>query len=123
MLCDEYAANFFISVGQNSITGAWKRSGMHPFNRNSEGWTQAINTLGIHTLEVQVEAPPVPDQASSNQRKLAIRQTVLDCYKEWVTKPLENMKTSVSVFKSKKPRSFIPVSSLGLDCSASDLMG
>lgn len=110
-------------LGENSITGGWKRSGMEPIDRNAEGWTQAINSVGFRSAELSI-SPEV--QSEHDKKVMEIRQVLLDHYKEWVTKPVENLKQQLQEKSNPSPpskKSYIPVTALGLDCSTDDLLG
>lgn len=93
---------------------------MQPVDRNADGWTQAINTVGLRTVE------PTPSNHQQFSKVMEIRQVVLEHYKEWVSKPVESLKRQLQE-KSNPPvvsrKSFIPVTSLGLDCSTKELLG
>ncbi len=102
---------------------------MEPVNRYADGWTQAINTVGLRTVELPT--PTHTDSTTSSQEQpldkvMGIRKAVLDHYKEWVTKPVENLKRQFqekSNHSTTPRKSFIPVTALGLDCSTKELLG
>lgn len=109
-------------TGSNAITSGWKRAGLHPVDRNAEGWKIALNTIGLQS-QPSIVYETTELKSNDSEKVIIVRTNILECCREWLRRPLAVLEAKLAETTRPKRRSSasIPVTTLGLDCSAESI--
>ncbi len=82
----------------------------------------ALNTIGLQT-QPSITYETTEFKSDHSEKVVIVRTNLLECCREWFRRPLAVLeaKLAEATRPKRKSTSFIPVTTLGLDCSAESI--